>query len=102
MGKWYCFEVYCDTHVWMDNPAWKVPLAKENKRGRKPKNPKPTAESPPAVSASSLVSSIPNNQWQRICLREGDKGPKEFEFACLRVFEKWNGKPGQASWLMIR
>ncbi len=81
MGKWYCFEVYCDTHVWMDNPAWKVP---------------------PAVSASSLVSSIPNNQWQRICLREGDKGPKEFEFACLRVFEKWNGKPGQASWLMIR
>ena len=102
MGKWYCFEVYCDTHVWTDDPGWKVPPATENRRGRKAKLPKPTIESPPAVSASSLVSSIPDNQWQRICLREGDKGPREFEFARLRVFEKWDGKPGPASWLMLR
>jgi len=77
MGKWYCFEVYHDTHVWTDDPAWKVPPVMENRRGRKPKHPKPTEESPPAVTASSLVSSIPDNQWQRICLREGDKGPRE-------------------------
>jgi len=102
MGKWYCFEVSSDTHVWTDEPAWKVPPVIKNRRGRKPKHPKPTDGSPPAVTASSLVSSLAGNQWQRICLREGDKGPREFEFARLRVFEKWNGKPGPASWLMIR
>ena len=77
LGKWYCFEVYYDTHVWTDDPAWKVPPVMENRRGRKPKHPKPTEGSPPAVTASSLVSSIPDHQWQRICLREGDKGPRE-------------------------
>ena len=102
MGKWYCFEVHCDTHVWMDDPAWKVPTVQEKRRGRKPKLPKPTEESPAAVTASSLESSVPQNEWQRICLREGDKGPREFEFARLRVIEKWNGKPGLVSWLMIR
>jgi len=102
MEKWYCFEVHCDTHVWTDDPVWKVPVIPEKRRGRKPKLPKPTEQSPPAVTASSLVSSIPEIQWQRICLREGDRGPREFEFARLRVIEKWNGKPGPASWLMIR
>jgi SRSO17 transposase len=102
MGKWYCFEVYYNTNVWTDDPAWKVPPVMKSRRGRKPKHPKPTEGSPPAVTASSLVSSIPDNQWQRVCLREGNKGPREFEFARLRVFEKWNGKPGPASWLMIR
>jgi SRSO17 transposase len=102
MEKWYCFEVHCDTHVWTDDPAWKVPVIPEKRRGRKPKLPKPMEQSPPAVTASSLVSSIPEIQWQRICLREGDRGPREFECARLRVIEKWKGKPGPASWLMIR
>jgi SRSO17 transposase len=102
MEKWYCFEVHCDTHVWTDDPAWKVPMIPEKRRGRKPKLPKPTEQSPPAVTVSSLVSSIPEIQWQRICLREGDRGPREFECARLRVIEKWKGKPGPASWLMIR
>ena len=102
MEKWYCFEVHCDTHVWTDDPAWKVPVVPGKRRGRKPKLPKPTEQSPPAVTASFLVSSIPEIQWQRICLREGDRGPREFEFVRLRVIEKWNGKPGPASWLMIR
>jgi SRSO17 transposase len=102
MGKWYCFEVSCGTHVWADAPDWKVPPVMEKKRGRKPKLPKPTEESPSAVIAASLIPSIADHQWQRIFLREGDKGPREFEFARLRVFEKWNGKPGPASWLMIR
>ena len=103
MGEWYGFEVYCYTHVWMDDPAWKVPPAKENRRGRKTEE----SEADGGIAACrfrivSRLSSIPDNQWQRICLREGDKGPREFEFARLRVFEKWNGKPGPASWLMIR
>ncbi|MDP2969787.1 MAG: IS701 family transposase [Deltaproteobacteria bacterium] len=102
LGKWYCFEVHCDTHVWTEDPAWKVPEVTGKRRGRKPKLPKPTEESPGAVAASSLEAVIPQADWQRICLREGDKGPREFEFARLRVFEKWNGKPGPASWLMIR
>jgi len=102
MEKWYCFEVHCDTHVWTDDPVWKVPVIPEKRRGRKPKLPKPTEQSPPAVTVSSLASSIPEIQWQRICLREGDKGPREFECARLRVIEKRNGKPGPPSWLMIR
>ena len=102
MVKWYCFEVHCDTHVWTDDPAWEVPVVPEKRRGRRPKLPKPTKDSPSVVTASSLVASIPESQWQRICLREGDKGPREFEFARLRVIEKWNGKPGPAAWLMIR
>lgn len=102
MGKWYCFEVRCDTHVWTDDPVWQVPAVSEKRRGRRPKIPKPTEKSSAAAMVSSVVASVPESHWHRIRLREGDKGPGEFEFARLRVVEKRDGKPGPAAWLMVR
>ena len=102
LDKWYCFEIHSDTHVWTEDPKWEVPPVTKRKRGRQPKLSKPTEGSPVAVTVASLLSSVPDNQWQQVILREGDKGPRMFEFTRLRVIEKWNGKPGPPSWLMVR
>jgi len=66
-GKWYCFEVYHDTHVWADDPACKVTSVKECRRGRKPKHPKPMEGPPPAVSASCLYLSPIINGSASVC-----------------------------------
>ena len=74
MEKWYCFEVHCDTHVWAEDPAWKVPGMTGKRRGRKPKLPKPTEESPAAVAASSLeVCHFPSGLAAYLSARRGQR-----------------------------
>ncbi|MCE5224197.1 hypothetical protein LLG10_08500 [bacterium] len=31
LGKWYCFEMKSNTHVWIKDPAWKVPTQKRER-----------------------------------------------------------------------
>jgi SRSO17 transposase len=100
-GKWYCFEVNRKAEVWTATPDWRLPAQRPG-RGRPRTRPHPSADSPTAVTVAEALQALPPPAWLRHRVTEGAKGPREYEFARLRVVEKRGGAPGPTGWLMGR
>lgn len=102
LGRWYCFEVSSNVEVWCEDPRWAVPASRARGQGRPRTRRQPTTSSPKAQWVSAVSAALPADQWVRLRVTEGAKGPREYEFARLRVTEKRHHVPGQNGWLMLR
>ena len=100
LGRWYCFEVRAQAEVWSEDPDWQVPPG--SGRGRPPSRPRPEPGSAKSCTVSEVVAALPERAWVRHRVTEGAKGPREYEFARVRVVEKWHKRIGPEAWVMAR
>jgi SRSO17 transposase len=82
LGCWYCFEVRSSTGVWQEDAGLQVP--------------------PTCRTVAELVAALPREAWMRYRVTDGTKGPREYEFARVRVVEKWRRRAGSRGWVMAR
>src|SRR3990170_2460588 len=100
-GRWYCFEVSRDAEAWTAHPGWLTPPP-SGRAGRPHTRARPGPDSVPARTVDEIVRSLPAGDWIRHRVTEGEKGPRGYEFARLRVIEKIHRAPGPEGWLMAR
>lgn len=60
------------------------------------------AAAPPASTVAAVVAGWPAEQWQRLTVAEGEKGPRTYDWACARVLDSREGRPGREVWLLAR
>jgi hypothetical protein len=51
---------------------------------------------------AQLTATLPLSAWVRHRVAKGAKGPREYEFARLRIVEKRHREPGPSGWMMVR
>lgn len=79
---WYLAEVPKDTHVYLTPPRTGMPEWKG--RGRKPSRERVLEGD--AQTVAEIASGLSPENWQRITLKEGSKGPIVAELVCLDVY----------------
>jgi SRSO17 transposase len=70
--------------------------------GRKPSKPQLVAGAPEPQNVVSVADALPATAWRILTVAEGAQGPRQYQFAALRVWESREGLPGRASWLLFR
>ena len=98
--KWYFAEVACSTHIWWRRPEVWVPPA--SGRGRRPTKTRLRYRFQHARRVDAIARRVPGRLWQRVCIKDGSKGPILADIASLRVWNVREGLPGQEVWLVIR
>ena len=84
-GRRYVLAVSSSTPVWPCAPA-----------------DDPAEAAPPASTVAAVVASWPAEQWQRLSVAEGEKGPRTYDWARARVVDSREGQPGREVWLLAR
>lgn len=99
-GKKYVLAVSLNTQVWRERQPVDEPAG--GKTGRPRQKPRPAegavAWEPVAVIAATLAPS----DWHRLTVGQGEKGPRIYDWAAVRIVEKRGAVPGPDGWLLVR
>ena len=77
----FMLDVHKDQKIYLELPQFEVPDYLG--RGRKPKNVKPN---PQPIRVDAWTQSQSQEAWQKITVRQGTKGPVEYEYLIIRVW----------------
>jgi SRSO17 transposase len=98
-GVRYVLAVSASSEVWPEAPVVRAPVAVANAQGR-PRT-RPTV-STPSVPVADLAASWDPEDWQRLAVHQGEKGPIVYEWVARRVIHKRAGLPLAEGWLLVR
>ena len=99
-GKKYVLAVSANTPVWRERQAVVTPLP--GQRGRPGKKPRLADGATAWEPVSVVITALPRQAWQRLAVGRGEKGPRLYDWARVRVFEKRGAVPGRQNWLLAR
>jgi SRSO17 transposase len=99
-GRSYVLAVSCITPVWTERPAV---LAPRSDTGGRPQTRRRLAQHAPAAqTVAAVVASWEADAWQRVTIGAGEKGPRQYDWACGRIVESRDGLPERDGWLLAR
>lgn len=101
LGVMYFAELPCTKRFWLEQPKTGIPKRKP-KQGAAPRKIRLLEGEKEAEEAEKLIRQLPEEEWQRMTLKEGSKGPMVGDFVFLRVIESRNQLPGEEVWLVVR
>jgi len=90
-GKKYVLAVSANTPVW-----------REGQRGRPRQEPRLAHGATAWEPVAEMVAALPTQAWQRLAVGQGEKGPRVYDWARVRIFEKRGAVPGSPGWLLAR
>jgi SRSO17 transposase len=99
-GKRYVLAVSCNTPVWRERPPLEEAVA--GAMGRPKTRPRLAQGASSAETVAAVIASQPSESWQRLTVSEGEKGPRTYDWTCVRVVESRDKLPGPESWLLAR
>ena len=97
----YIADVPCTTRVCLACPLVEIPTRKGN-RGRIPTKQKVVDNQPAAIEVRKLAKSLDSVHWQRVFVRDTERGQLWVRLTALRVYPVRDDLPGAESWLIIR
>ena len=100
-GLIFISDIPCDTRVWLRLPRTGIP-EKKGSRGRRPVREKVLEGEPKPLEVSKIKDQLDPQQWNRVFVRDAERGELWVNIACLRVYPVEDGLPGKELWLIIR
>lgn len=99
-GKKYVLAISSTTPVWRERPAIVEP--DKGPRGRPRLHARLAPDAPAWERVSEMAAALPAETWQRLAVGQGEKGPRTYDWAAVRVVEKRGPVPGPDAWLLVR
>jgi SRSO17 transposase len=98
--KKYVLAVSANTPVWREPQPVVAPV--QGERGRPRKRPRLANGAAAWEPASAVVAALAPQAWKRLVVGQGEKGPRLYDWARVRIFEKRGAMPGPEAWLLAR
>jgi SRSO17 transposase len=98
--KKYVLAVSANTPVWRERQAVVAPG--KGQRGRPRKGARLANGAVAWEPVSAVVAALPSQAWKRLAVGQGEKGPRVYDWARVRIFEKRGAVPGPQGWLLAR
>ena len=99
-GKKYVLAVSADTSVGRERQPVVVPC--QGAPGRPRQKPRLAKGAAAWEAVSAVVATLPPWAWQRLAVGQGEKGPRTYDWAAVRIIEKRGAVPGPEGWLLAR
>ena len=94
-GRLYVLAVCSTTTGWLERPP-SVPAPRRGS-GRRLR-----ADAPAAQTVAQMLESLPASAWKRLSLMRGEKGPRRYDWAAVRLVTAVAGLDSEELWLLAR
>lgn len=99
-GRKYVMAVSANTPVWRERQPVVAPT--KGPAGRPRKKPRLAAGAATWDTVAAVAATLAPQDWRRMAVGQGEKGPRTYDWAAVRIIEKRGLVPGPEGWLLVR